>query len=397
MICVEELIRMLDCEDQSARLEAVCQLRDLGPVAASARQRLVEVALEDRSDEVRGHAADALAEIDNNSGASMDVFCRLLFNSAEDRFARNIAARNAWHAGAEGLERMYGFLTDADPVGRMIVLEMFQEFLSGCWGDSQAKAWVMLRDAWRARIQDAYLSSLGAADSRVRYAAISGLGAMGVAAADVLRTRLESANALIRVGAACALLGINPADSEAIRIAGEALGDHAIDVRSVAGQALSTAGIHGKEALEYIVRSLPNAGPELLDVLALCLCDIRPSATEDVVTSLMKAIVSPDWDVKSQIALTVSYLDSGPSLDKCVPYLKATLEDYIENIEDMAHLEAGVNLCAALGNVGPSAYPARKLIRKLMKLGKDDENVRNVGRGALAQIDGKVPSAGLSP
>jgi len=47
MTSVEELIRQLDCHDESTRVDAALDLRDLGPAATAATNRLTRAALED--------------------------------------------------------------------------------------------------------------------------------------------------------------------------------------------------------------------------------------------------------------------------------------------------------------------------------------------------------------
>jgi HEAT repeat protein len=260
-LSIAALVDQLKLDDRQARLEALGQLRKLGPRAKEAVPTLTKV-LDDKDPSVRAGAAVALGCIGADAKPAVSALLSKLKDADKNvRVASATALAGIGVRDNRTLSALSEALKEPDATLRVVIAEALaqldlqsqdavttvtQVLLTD--GDPGNRAWaaLSLKGMKSARMKaavPALISALKDPDAHVRESAAEALGSICEQAREVVPALIErlhqDSEASVRIQAAQALGEFGPEAKTAIPALTRALKDRDSDVRTLAAQSLN--------------------------------------------------------------------------------------------------------------------------------------------------------------
>ena len=328
-ISVSELIRQLEDEDEVVRVSAADALGTLGPKARSAIPALTK-ALGHKDERLRWHAARALSVFGPDAKDAVPVLASLLKD--ENPLVRAHAAHTLGRIGAPSkaiVSDLAPALTDSDPRVRRAVVQAFERIRPGAKVSIPLLVKV-LEDAEPSVVMPALhtLAEAGASavplmiealkNGEACYWACRVLGEVGPAAASsapALAAVLSSPEPEVRMHALLALAEIGPAASSAVPSILGRLEDQQSAVRHSAAYALGR--IESKQADPALRRTAQSKDPVLRMISRWALASIHPKDANELkqaVQLIFEVFKNEDPEVRNVAATLLVDLKPAPKL-----------------------------------------------------------------------------------
>jgi HEAT repeat protein len=305
--------------------------------------------------------------------AGVPVLVRILRDATEEEDTRVEAAASLGQFGAIAIETLVGLCQDPDAFVRDhaanelgnigISTDLVLDTLAGALADPVES------------VRDSGIRSL----SRCRDGSV----------VSALTRSLSQANRATRIGAARALLALDPRNQAALQAAISGLDNESATVRALACDTVAIAKQKAKPAVSALCRKLVDENPEVRSRAAHALQELREAA-RDAVPALGKALHDPCSDVRDWAGLAL--LRFGADAREAAADLIGALQVRVQKSFDPEDAERFflVYLMRSVGNLGPLARGALPALEEARRIVADVAEQQELVSWAIRRCQGSA-------